>query len=131
MKTAKEILEKHLTVSSAIPLSDLQKHFVLISMEEYAQQFQLPAVSEEEIRLLKFIQRHLKIQKRNDTEQGFDKGFNERTLQHERNEVIEAASRLEKMLLSRLPHEQPVGKTDKLEAEQPQGTGCPFDEELK
>ena len=88
--------------------------------EEKEEQFHSPQISEEEIRLLKFIQRHLKIQKRNDTEQGFDKGFNERTLQHERSEVIEAASRLEKMLLSHLPHEQPVGKTDKRGAEQRQ-----------
>ena len=100
-------------------------------MIEFAQQFQLPSVSEEEIRLLKFIQRHLKIQKRNDTEQGFDKGFNERTLQHERSEVIEAASRLEKMLLSRLPNEQPVGKADKLEAEQPQEESEQKEEILK
>ena len=46
---AEEILERHLRVSSAIPLSTLQKHFVLIAMEEYAQQFQFPPVSEEEI----------------------------------------------------------------------------------
>ena len=99
---AEEILERHLRVSSAIPLSTLQKHFVLIAMEEYAQQFQLPPVSEEEIdeelnNTLSFMSAP--------PLSGVQLHFVKCAINH---------------ILSRLPHEQPVGKTDKLESEQPQ-----------
>ena len=100
---AEEILERHLRVSSAIPLSTLQKHFVLIAMEEYAQQFQSPQISEEEIKIL--ATRYDNRDRSNDPEGadnedyiGFIAGF--------------------KAALSRLPQREPVGKTDKLEVEQ-------------
>jgi len=103
MKTAAEILEKHLLVSSAYPLSDLQKHFVLLAMEEYASQF-LPPVSEEEIN--EWIDKYaFRV-----PYDGSNKFYNEIAVSH--------CNAMKNWLLSRLPQREPVGKTDKLEVEQ-------------
>ena len=109
---AEEILERHLRVSSAIPLSTLQKHFVLIAMEEYAQQLQSPQISEEEI--FAYIK-----EKRDEIlkPKGANMTIGEMRLGELTwtNICIDVA----KHFLSRLPHEQPVNNTYKLEAEQP------------
>ena len=70
-------------------------------MIEYAQQFQSPQISEEEIR-----------------NAACERITREKTFAIQRQVAfIQGAG----WILSRLPHEQPVGKADKLEAEQPQG----------
>lgn len=50
---------------------------------------------EEELRLLNLIKRHLIAQQKNDNEQGYDKGFNGRTLEHEREHIVDAVLTIE------------------------------------
>ena len=117
MKAA-EILQKHVSVWE----DDLPWSQILAAMEEYAQQFQSPQISEEEIRakIDEFLSNCSEFERSK-----FD------------SHVVEITHLDYSLLvdfiigLSRLPHGQPVNNIYKLEAEQPQERGCPFDEELK